>query len=141
MIKAITTVYKANDGKKFFDEKKAIAYDIKKIKEEALEGVVNAAVTGMGRYAKKVGKYGMFVSWDDSDGVEEILKAAPYLDIKTIFTSFYTVLFFDTQAELEKHYYMTKDYKGNSEVYVTTCSNDGKLQHKRSKVAYTDKGE
>lgn len=91
-------------------------------------------------------QWGMYVSffWEDSEDMDEVCKAAPYLDDDKLFQvrmAGHGYLFFDTQEEMEKHYNLTvgddgpthlNSYKGDARVYALTCNPDGKWMNENT---------
>ena len=91
--------------------------------------------------AKTLKKPCMFIGgWNFEDiDVDEILKAAPYLNLDDhaqILADARGYLIFDSEDEMEKYYDMTvgddgptdsNDYNGSARVYALTCSAEGEL--------------
>lgn len=106
----------------------------------------------MQEYAKTANKPCMYISYvndidttnnikkqykEEQDNVDEIIKAAPYLDKETVFRKDYAVLVFDTEKEMYDCYDKTvgddgqtihNSYKGSARVYALICNNKGELE-------------
>ena len=100
--------------------------------------IIYDTINLMQEYARIVYKYCMYISWEGDEKMNEVIKAAPYLEEEDIIlcTSSNAVLAFDTEAEMDRHYDMTvgddgptelNKYNGPVRVNALTCSNEGEL--------------
>lgn len=92
----------------------------------------------MKRYAKAFSKFCMYISWNDEDPFEELIKAAPYLEEHGIkfYSDDHMVLIFNTKKEMVNYFDQTvgddgptklNSYDGPVRVYALTCSDQGEL--------------
>ena len=93
----------------------------------------------MRQYAKTTSKFCMYISWDEDDFYEELVKAAPYLKdhvVDVLSTDNHVVLVFDTEKEMNHYFDQTvgddgptklNNYIGPVRVYALTCSDKGEL--------------
>jgi hypothetical protein len=91
-------------------------------------------------------RYGMFIAFEWPEGVplDEIAKAAPYLDLASdaqLLCDGEGFLLFDTEEELERAYRRTvgddgptpeNPYDGPMRVYALTCFPDGELRNENT---------
>jgi len=89
-------------------------------------------------------KYGMYISFDDSDNPSEVCEAAPYLDFiehHQTFMDGYAWLLFDSEEEMLDCYEKTvgddgptrlNPYNGKVSVYALTCSPKGELANENA---------
>ena len=90
-------------------------------------------------YCKAYNKFGLYISFDEEEKWDEIIKACPFLTKEehyNIFLNGFGYVFFDTKEEMEKAYESTvgddgptklNSYNGLARVYALTCDNTGQL--------------
>jgi hypothetical protein len=104
-------------------------------------------------YCKASGKYGVFISfiWNETDNLNEIYKAAPYLNtensndflhnISQILCDNQGFIICDTREEMERYYNLTvgddgpttlNDYNGPCKIYALTCSPENGLENENT---------
>jgi hypothetical protein len=99
----------------------------------------NTTIELMQRICKAEKLYGIYISWIEDESREEVIKAAPYLDMDKnwdVIANCMGVIFFKTKRQCEKHFSMTKGdnrnkvntYNGPARVYALTCNDEGILE-------------